>query len=215
MAVTTASNGGNCNELLRTLIFDLGGVIIPLDFPRAFAALAKLCPLTAEEIPQAIGDTGLVPLLETGQIDPEEFHRRISEALGLSLSIEDFRNIWTAAFLPGSLIPESLLESLHGKYRLLLLSNTNAIHFPLVESRYPHLRHFDDYVLSYEVGVMKPDPGIYREAIKRADGRASECVFVDDVEENVAGARSEGMDAFRFESAGQLIRELRRRGITV
>ena len=199
----------------RTLILDLGGVIVPLDFPRAFAALGKLCSLRAEEVPHVIRETGLVPLLETGRIEVNEFHQRMSEQLGLDLSFQEFRELWSLVFLPETLIAESLLESLRRPYSLLLLSNTNAIHFPFIEERYPIMRHFDDFILSYVVGVMKPDPEIYREAIARAGAEPGECVFADDTEENVAGARREGLDAFQFESERQLIRELRRRGVEV
>lgn len=199
----------------RAVIFDLGGVIVPLDFPRAFAELAGVCAHSAEQVPLAIQDTGLVPLLEMGKIEPEEFHRRICIELGMELTFTEFREAWGALFSPETLIPESLLVAVRRRHRLLLLSNTNAIHFPLIEERYPLLRHFHDFILSYEVGVMKPDPGIYRAAVARAGVEPADCVFVDDVEENVAGAICEGLDAFRFESAEQVVRELRRRGIEV
>jgi len=162
-----------------------------------------------------IGATGLVPLLETGQIEPDVFHRSICAELGLDLAFDEFRDVWSVILSSETLIPESLLESVRQSHRLLLLSNTNAIHFPLVLERCPLLGHFDDFVLSYRVGVMKPDPGIYREAVARAAARPEECVFIDDVEENVAGARREGIDAFRFESSEQLRWELSRRGVEV
>lgn len=186
---------------------------MPLDFPRAFCALAGVCSHTAEQIPLVIRDTGLLPILETGKMDPAEFHSRICAELGIAMTYAEFREVWGSVFPPETLIPECLLETVRRRHRLLLLSNTNAIHFPLVEERYPLLRQFHEFVLSYEVGAMKPDPVIYREAVARADADPAECVFVDDLEENVDGALREGLDAFQFESADQVIRELRRRGV--
>ena len=96
---------------------------------------------------------------------------------------------------------------------MILLSNTNAIHFPWIQQTYPLLRHFHDLVLSYEVKAMKPHPDIYRAAIARAGCRPEECFYTDDIAEFVEGARALGIDAVQFENAAQLERELRAREI--
>jgi putative hydrolase of the HAD superfamily len=121
--------------------------------------------------------------------------------------------LWGRIFLPETLIPESLFESLRQRHRLLLLSNTNAMHFRMAQERYPLLRHFDGYVLSYEVGSLKPSPEIYREAIARAGCRPQECFFTDDIPANVEAARKEGMQAVQFQSFDQLQADLRARGV--
>jgi putative hydrolase of the HAD superfamily len=121
--------------------------------------------------------------------------------------------LWGRIFLPEPLLPESLFEEVRARHRLLLLSNTNAMHFELARQRFALLRHFDGYVLSYEVGAMKPSPEIYREAIARAGCRAEECFFTDDVLANVEGARREGMQAVQFHSWEQLQAALRDHGI--
>ena len=73
-----------------------------------------------------------------------------------------FCAIWSCIFTE-TLIPESLLDGIAARYRLLLLSNTNAIHFEMLRANYaPLLRHFHELVLSYEVKAMKPQPEIYR-----------------------------------------------------
>jgi glucose-1-phosphatase len=110
-------------------------------------------------------------------------------------------------------LPESLLESLTARYRLVLLSNTNPIHFEMIRATFPHLRHFHQLVLSYEVKAMKPQAEIYRAAIEAAQCRAEECFYSDDIPEYVEGARKFGIDAVRFESRDQIERELRARGI--
>jgi len=201
--------------MIKTIIFDLGGVIVPLDFPKGYAALAKICPYDADEVKRRIQATNLADQLEMGRVTPEEFARAIGRAIGIEASCEEFRGLWSEIFLPGTLIPESLVEQLHSNYRLLLLSNTNAVHFPYIQQHYPLLRHMDELILSYELGVMKPDPRIYAEAVARAGCRAGECFFTDDMEVNVEAARQAGLDAVRFESAEQLSRELRARGVAV
>ena len=111
------------------------------------------------------------------------------------------------------MIPESLVEQLRRRYRMLVLSNTNAIHFEMVRDTYPLLRHFDHYVLSYEVGALKPEPAIYREAVRHARCEPGECFFTDDIPDYVEGARREGIDAVRFTGYEALCGELRARGI--
>jgi len=199
--------------MIKTVIFDLGGVIVPLDFARAYKAIEGRSPYPAGEIPARIASTGLVPQLETGRIDPKEFAERISRALGLHVGYEEFCELWSAIFPPRTLIPESLLAGLRRRHRLLLLSNTNAIHFAHIRRNYPLLEHFDDFVLSYEVGAMKPAREIYREAVARSGCRPEECFFTDDVADNVEAARREGIDAAQFHDCEQLQRELRARGI--
>ena len=199
--------------MIKTVIFDLGKVIVPFDFARGYRALAPHCPFAPEDIPARIGSTDLVTRFETGLIEPEEFYGEFRALLELAVSYESFREIWTSIFLPHTLVPESLLEGLHRRYRLLLLSNTNAIHFPMVERTYPLLRHFDDYVLSHRVRALKPSLRIYREAIARAGCEPHECFFTDDIPAYVEGARAAGIDAVQFLSCGQLEGELRARSI--
>ncbi len=200
--------------MTKTVIFDLGKVIVPFDFGRGYRAMAELCSYTPEEIPKRIGSTDLVRRFECGEIAPEPFVEQLCALLELRLDYAHFCRIWSSIFLPHTLIPESLLQGLKRRYRLLLLSNTNAIHFSMVRENYPLLRHFDDYVLSYEVGALKPSPRIYEEALARAQCAPEECFFTDDIAEYVAAANQAGMDAVQFQSAAQIEAELLGRGVT-
>jgi putative hydrolase of the HAD superfamily len=198
--------------MIRAVIFDLGNVIVPFDTKRGYEALATVNGLPPEEIKRRIAATNVVEPFEVGKIKPEEFVRTICEALALEVSHERFCELWSSIFLPEPLLPERLIAQLRGKYKLLVLSNTNAIHFAMIRSRYPIMRLFDDYVLSYEVGAMKPSPEIYRAAIQRSGCAPEEIFFTDDLEVNVEAARRHGLVAVRFESAEQLEAELERRG---
>jgi FMN phosphatase YigB (HAD superfamily) len=201
-------------KMIKAVIFDLGKVIVPFDFSRGYRAMAELCSYAPEEIPKRIGSTDLVARFESGQVSPEHFVEQLCQTLDIRMEYGHFCEIWSSIFLPHTLIPETLLEGLGRGYRLLLLSNTNAIHFKMVRENYPLLKHFDDYVLSYEVGAMKPSPVIYEEAIARAQCAPGECFFTDDIAEYVAAAREAGMDAVQFQSAAQIESELRDRGVS-
>jgi putative hydrolase of the HAD superfamily len=172
--------------MIRAILFDLGRVIVPFDFRRGYDRLEPLCGIPAAEIPARIAQTDLVRRFESGLVEPEEFVRGLASQLGFSIGHEPFREIWNSIFLPETLISEDLLAGLAENYRLVLLSNTNRIHFEGIRANYPLLRHFHAFVLSYEVGAMKPAPEIYRKAIEAA--HACRAVGVDGLQ--ISGRRN-------------------------
>lgn len=199
--------------MIKAIIFDLGRVIIPFDFNRGYSRLEALCGIPAAEIPGRIAPTGLVPRFESGQIESRDFVEQLSTHLGLNAPYEKFCEIWSSIFLPEPLVPESMLAAIARKYPLILLSNTNALHFEMVRENYPILRHFHSFVLSYKVGAMKPSPLIYEKAIEAAGCSPGECFFTDDIAAFVEGAKQQGIDAVQFHSAAQIQAELHRRGV--
>ena len=199
--------------MIRTLIFDLGQVIIPFDWKRGYSALAEFSPYPPEEIRRRIKETGLFNIFERGQIEPADLAQRLSAVLDMHVPFEKFRELWSGIFLPETNIPDEMLAGLHASYRLLLLSNTDAIHYGWVMERYPIMRHFDHCVLSFELGLRKPEPGIYEDAIRQAGCAPSEIFFTDDIMENVEGARLAGIDAVQFQSLEQLQGDLTSRGV--
>lgn len=196
----------------KAVVFDLGRVLVPFDFKIGYRALEGACPYSADEIRGRIAQSGLVKPFETGLIEPLDFFAQLSATLDLSIGYEGFCLAWSSIFF-GQLIADKVLKSLAGRYRLLLLSNTNAIHWQMIRANYPMLQYFHDCVLSFEERAMKPDPAIYRTLVARAGCRPEECFFTDDIALNVEGARLMGIDAVQFESPAQLQREMASRGI--
>ena len=197
----------------KAILFDLGRVLVHFDFQRGYRALEGLCPHAAAEIPKRLAPTGLVERFETGLIEPRDFVAEISRILDLRTDYDQFSEIWSCIFTH-ALLPESMLEGLAKRYRLVLLSNTNALHFEMIRKTYAHLiRHFHDLVLSYEVRAMKPRLEIFHAAVERARCRPEECFYTDDIAAYIEGARKLGIDAVQFESREQIEREMRARGI--
>jgi FMN phosphatase YigB (HAD superfamily) len=199
--------------LIKTVIFDLGKVIVPFDFTRGYRAMEKYCDYPAAELPARIGSTDLVQRFESGLVEPGDFVEQLCRILGMRLDYDEFCRIWSSIFLPDTLIPESLLAGLRRNYRLLLLSNTNSIHFRMLREKYALLGQFHEFVLSYEVGAMKPSPVIYQAALAKAGCGPEECFFTDDIPAYVEAARREGIDAVQFQSREQIESEMRARGI--
>lgn len=199
--------------MYRAVIFDLGKVLVHFDFKRGYRELEGLCPYPAAEIPKRIATTDLVTRYETGLMESEDFFRQLSALLDLRLEYSQFCGIWSSIF-SHTLIPDSMLAGLAARYRLVLLSNTNAIHFDSIRENYaPTLSHFHELVLSYEAKAMKPNPAIYEKAVAAAGCPPEECFYTDDIAEYVAAARAYGIDAVQFQSAEQIDRELAARGI--
>ena len=198
--------------MYKAIIFDLGKVLVHFDFARWYQALEGLCPYGAVEIRRRIAATDLVEQFETGLIEPHDFVERLSGIIDLHIEYADFCRLWSSIFTD-PLIPEAMLEGLAARYRLLLLSNTNAIHFEMIRETYPMLRHFHERILSYEVRAMKPRREIFEAVLERSGCRPEECFYTDDITAYVEAAQRLGIDAVQFESPAQLERELEGRGI--
>jgi len=200
--------------MTKAIIFDIGNVLVAFDFQRAYARLEPICRYSIDDVRSRLRASGIVPQLETGRVEPAQFVEQFCGLLDLNLNLQQFQEIWSSIFLPEPIMPAPLLAALKARYPMIVLSNTNALHFEILRRDYDFLRHFDHQVLSHEVGAVKPSPEIYREAVRLAGCRAEECFFTDDIPEFVEGARREGIDAVRFESPTQVEAELRARGIT-
>jgi glucose-1-phosphatase len=200
--------------MVKTIIFDLGGVIVPFDFAHAYERMETWSGLGRQEIRTRLTEGGLAERFERGQVTPDEFRAALNQRLGTSISSGQFVEMWLSIFTPGqTLIAESLIASLAARYRVILLSNTTLTHFQWLSANTPHLRHMHHYVLSYAVGAAKPQPEIYAEAILRARCEAGECFFTDDVMKYVEGARAAGIDAEQFTGEAELREHLAARGV--
>jgi len=200
--------------MTRVLLFDMGNVLVRFD---SRIALAKLAPRTAyspDQMIQLMKDWGAIWDYECGWLETQQFFTAICSHLNLcDLTLPEFMSIWSSIFFDDMLISPDTLRSLRRQHRLMLLSNTNAMHFDFIRHKFPVVSEFDETLLSYQLGLMKPDPRIFAEAVARARCEPSEIFFIDDIEENVQAALSVGIPGTRFESEEQLLRELKERGI--
>ena len=200
--------------MYRALIFDLGKVLVQFDFSLGYQAFEAYSPHKAADLRNKVRAHGvdMIRRFETGLIEPLDFHQSMCQMLDLDVDYGQFCAGWSSIFTK-QLLPEAMLESLAKRYRLVLLSNTNAIHIELVRQKYPLLHHFHHLVLSHEVKSMKPDPAIYQAAIANAHCLPEECFYTDDIEENIEAGKRAGLDAVLFESREQIEAAMRARGI--
>jgi len=198
---------------IRAIIFDIGRVLIRVDISRATSGLASGLSLTPEEVWSAIEKDPRWPDWQEGRISPRDWHLHVTKRLGASLAFEQFTEVWNRSLDPNPIQSESFLEELSKKYRLALLSNTDSIHMTEEEARFPFFRFFPIRIYSFRVGASKPDPVIYREALKACKVRAEEAVYIDDITAYAEAAQRLGMTGIVFRSPQQLQSDLRALGI--
>ncbi len=197
----------------RAIIFDIGRVLIRVDISRAMEGLASGLSLTPPEVWTAIQKDPHWLDWQEGRISPRDWHLHLTKRLGISLTFEQFSEVWNRALDPIPIHTESFLEKLSKNYRLALLSNTDPIHMSNEEARFPFFRLFPIRIYSYRVGASKPDPLIYREALKACKVRAENAVYIDDVPAYAEAAQRLGMTGIVFQSSEQLQSDLRELGI--
>ena len=142
-------------------------------------------------------------------MSPQDWHLHVSRRLGSRLSFEQFVEVWNRALDPTPIHEEAFLAKLGKKYRLAVLSNTDPLHVAHLEKAYGFLELFPVRIYSCGVGASKPNPVIYKEALKACKIRAQEAVYVDDVPAYAQAATQLGMQGIVFQSAEQLHSDLR------
>ena len=202
---------------LRAVIFDIGRVLIRVDIQRVKSALAQGLPFTPEELWSAIEKDPRWPDWQEGRMAPRDWHLHLSKRFNISLDFEHFKNVWNSALDPAPIHKASVFARLAKSHRLGLLSNTDPIHVEKLESTYDFFAYFPKAVRTYScsIGASKPDPLIFRQALRACRVRAEETVYVDDILAYVEAARRLGFTGVHFQSPVQLYAELGHAGIEV
>ncbi len=199
--------------MLKTIIFDLGNVIVPLDFAAGAEAWSAATGMPPEEVRRRMASVDLYRAYEVGELSTPQFHTGMEALFEMRFEETTLMNLWSSIFSEPTLIDPELLMKLKQRYRLVLLSNTNDLHFRFIRRHYPVMELFDEYILSYEVQSMKPAPAIYHAAIAAARCPAEQCFFTDDLAANIEAARAVGLDAEVFVDEVTLRGHLHERGV--
>jgi len=205
------------NHTIKAVIFDLGRVLIDFDHLIAAKKIAPFTDMTPREIYGLFFDSEITVRFEEGRISPEEFFSKVRQMLHLRLDYDAFLPIWNQIFFltPKNHAVYALAKNLKRKYGLVLLSNVNVLHFEYVVKHFPVFDVFDHIVASYQVGVTKPSPVIYRKALELVSVEPHQAFYTDDRVELVEGARALGIRASVFKDPEQLQQDLAAAGVTL
>ncbi|MFC2168501.1 HAD family hydrolase [Acidobacteriota bacterium] len=201
--------------MIKSIISDLGNVLIFFDNNIFFKKIALYSSLSEDEVKSEIlTHLELSRSFDMGKVNPEEFYSQASKILKLKIDESSFYSIYNDIFSLN--IPNvDLLKSFQSGYRLVLCSNTDIERFGFVKKRFPEVLFFDKYVVSYEVGFMKPHSRIYEAALEEAGTRSEESVFIDDREENTVAAEKLGLHSILLKPDTNLELELQKMGVTI
>jgi len=200
--------------MIRSIISDLGRVVLWFDNDIFLRKLAARSAKPLAEVKAAVhGDLELLRRFDGGAITPAGFHARVMEIVGADMDYDDFYAIYNDIFTPNPAAIGVLERAKAAGCRLLLLSNTDPERFGFVRRRFPAIALFDGFVLSYELRLLKPDPAIYLAAARAAASQPRECVFIDDMEENVRGAVEAGLAGIHYRPETDLAGELKHLGL--
>ncbi len=201
------------------LIFDFGNVIAFFDYLLAWEKFGHGLGLTGLELRELLEERGLAELhrrFESGGMAPEEFAVSLMALGEFELPYAEFVTIWRDIFWLNEPVARLIGSLKTSGYTLLLGSNTNVIHSTYFRHKFvPPFDQFDRFVLSHEVGHMKPDRRFYEACVEESNVPAASCVFIDDMAENVEGARQAGLEAIQYLTTPELIDDLRRLGVEV
>jgi glucose-1-phosphatase len=200
---------------LRAIIFDIGRVLIRIDVARAVTGLHANLALSPAEVWTAMEKDPRWADWQEGRMSPHDWHLHVRKRFGSAVNFEQFSKAWNLALDPQPIHDSGLFAKLAKGYRLGLLSNTDPIHVAHMELSYDFFRYFPVRTYSCVVGASKPNPLIFREALRACRVQAEEAVFIDDIVVYVEAARRLGMAGIHFQVVDELPEQLRELGIRV
>ena len=187
---------------ITTLIFDFGGVLINLDINQCIFNFKQLGLNNFEQYLGNFAQSGFFMKLEKGQISAEEFRNEIRKLSSNPLTDTQINEAWCSFLIDIPTVKLNMLLELRKKFRVILLSNTNIIHFPDSEKKL-FLKtgknmsdYFDKCYLSYEMKMAKPDKKIFENILASENVQANECLLLDDGLKNTEQAQKLGMQTY-------------------
>jgi HAD superfamily hydrolase (TIGR01509 family) len=200
---------------IRAIVFDIGRVLVRIDPARALEGLAPSGSASPAELWTAIEKDPPWTDWQEGRISPRDWYLHLARRFGINLTFEQFTEIWNRVLDPTPIHDDAFFKKLSKSYRLALLSNTDPIHVRHLEATYSFFSFFPTRIYSCAVAASKPNPIIYREALRSLKVQAQEAVYIDDVPAYVDAAERLGIAGIQFRSASQLCADLRALGVVL
>jgi putative hydrolase of the HAD superfamily len=191
---------------IKAVILDLGGVLLNIDYEKTRKAFAGLGIEDFNAHYNQFKGSTLFDDLETGKIKEVDFYRAFREQTGLKTKDEQIREAWNAMLLDFPSARVQFLKDLRKKYRLFLLSNTNAIHHDEFQRHFRETSKlnsiddlFDKAYYSHLIGSRKPETEPFEHILKEQNLKAGETLFIDDTQSNLKGATALGIQTIHLQ----------------
>ncbi|TFG22277.1 MAG: HAD family hydrolase [Promethearchaeota archaeon] len=197
---------------IKALIFDLGDVLVELDFSNFYKKVASVSPQGENLLtPKMLEFFRQSDLYHQGKMNDNEFYKLACDIFQVCmLDQSEFYEAFNSIVSHPITEVVELLKKLKEikKYKLIALSNVNASHWNYILTKnWKFLEYFDELILSYQLHMTKPDPKIFKYAVKKANCKPIEIVFIDDGFNNVRSAKELGMIGIHFTNVKMLMKE--------
>ena len=191
---------------IKSIIFDLGGVILNLNYSKTEDEFKKIGVLNFKEFYSQKKQTLLFDDFEKGKIKPEEFISSFKESENLKIKEIDFINAWNAMLLEIPIEKLQFIDGLKKDYKIILLSNTNEIHIKKFEDDLKKnnmleqfYKCFDKIYYSSRTGKRKPEENCFNQVLEENRLIAENTLFIDDSVQHIEGAKKAGIKTFHLE----------------
>lgn len=200
---------------IEAVIFDLGRVLVNVDITRGIFGLFGHCMKNGTEaaVTQMMQEPAYA-LYNAGKSSPEKFYEAMKRKFSLDVDFAEFARLWCDVFDPMEGM-ETVISKLHGKITLGLLSDTDPLHWNYIRQRFSFIAMIEKPTLSFQTGFRKPAKEAFEAAVQNVGVKASKCLYVDDLMENVDGAKKAGLNAVQFTGVEKLRQDLADRGIMI
>jgi putative hydrolase of the HAD superfamily len=199
---------------IKALVFDFGNVVAFFDHRLTSKRLAAHTSVPVDAIHAYLFNSPLEEAFDSGRISTADFLKQVRQALDLRCTENELASAWADIFWPNPDVIE-LLPRVKPGFRLLLASNTNELHTRQFCRQFADaLGLFDSRVFSHDVGVCKPKPTFFEHCRRLAGCHPQQCLFIDDLPANVAGAQACGWHGIVYQGIEDLRKQLASFGIT-
>ena len=188
--------------IVKNIVLDMGGVLVDLDREASIRAFQAIGYSEAGDLLDPYKQSGAFLQLEEGKITPEQLHDHIRQITGKAISGEEIDRALRQFVTDLPLYKLEMLRNLRKRFRVYLLSNTNAIMMPDIRKRFFTQEglqmedYFDGIYLSYEMKLVKPSPAIFEKMLREGGFRAEETLFIDDSPANIETADRLGFHTY-------------------
>jgi putative hydrolase of the HAD superfamily len=202
---------------IKAIVFDLGGVVVDLDFSNFYNSVITQSPLNKPQTPIMLEFFRQSDIYHQGNMTDDEFYQLACDLLQVCMVDKPS---FFAAF--NSIISGINLEVIDfikkisemNKYKLIALSNVNSSHWDyILKKKWEFIDYFDEFILSHEIHLIKPNPKIFEYTIKKANCKPEQILYIDDGLNNIRSANHFGIKGIKYTNFEELKEELKKFGI--
>ncbi|MFH1625204.1 MAG: HAD family phosphatase [Pseudomonadota bacterium] len=201
--------------MAKTIIFDLGNVILNFDHRLICEGIARYSKYSSDDIYRIGFNSEVLKLYDLGKLKSEQLFDWVSKRFDITIAYDTFQTIWSDIFSLNDSVEEVVSDLKKNGYYLILVSNTNELHFDFIQQNFKVTEVFDDLVLSYRLGRSKPDREFFGEVLRKANSSPADCIYIDDIEEFCKAAKELGINTIIYRSTEQLVTELKELGVMI